>query len=66
VDFSLEYYGATGALEHPLPGDEQVHQLYPGADIQLAENIVWNLGVGFGTTNAGSTRVYKMRLGWLF
>ena len=66
VDLSLEYYGSTGPLNHVLPGDQQVHQFYPGADIQLTDAIVWNVGVGFGATNAGNTRVYKMRLGWLF
>lgn len=66
VDLSLEYYGSTGPLDAPLPSAEQVHQFFPGADIQLSDAIVWNLGVGIGATNAGNTLVYKMRLGWLF
>lgn len=66
VDLSLEYYGATGVLGESLPGSEQVHQFFPGADINLADNVVWNVGVGFGATNAGNTVVYKMRLGWMF
>jgi hypothetical protein len=66
VDLSLEYYGATGPLRNLLPRPAQVHQFFPGADIQLSENVVWNVGVGFGATDAGNTRVYKMRLGWLF
>jgi len=66
LDLSLEYYGATGPLNSALPRDQQVHQFYPGADIQLTDAIVWNIGVGFGATNAGNTRVYKMRLGWMF
>ena len=66
VDLSLEYYGATGVVNDPLPGSEQVHQFFPGADISLSENVVWNVGVGFGATNAGNTFVYKMRLGWMF
>ena len=66
LDLSVEYYGSTGPLNAPLRATEQVHQFYPGADIQLSDAIVWNVGVGFGATNAGNTRVYKMRLGWLF
>jgi hypothetical protein len=66
VDLSLEYYGATGVLNDPLPGSEQVHQFFPGADINLSSNVVWNVGVGFGATDAGNTTVFKMRLGWMF
>ena len=66
VDLSLEYFGATGRLTDMLPANQQVHQIYPNADIQLTPDLVWNLGVGFGTTGVGNTLVYKMRLGWLF
>jgi hypothetical protein len=66
VDLSLEYYGSTGPLDSPLPRAQQVHQFFPGADIQLNDAIVWNVGVGIGATDAGNTLVYKMRLGWLF
>jgi hypothetical protein len=66
VDLSLEYYGSTGPLDAPLPRTEQVHQFFPGADLQLTDAIVWNVGVGIGATSAGNTLVYKTRLGWLF
>lgn len=66
VDLSMEYYASTGEITDPLPGDQQVHQFFPGADIQLKDNIVWNIGVGFGATDAGNTLVYKMRLGWMW
>jgi hypothetical protein len=66
LDLSVEYYGSLGEVGRPLPRAQQVHQFFPGADIQLRENIVWNVGVGIGATNAGNTLVYKMRLGWLF
>ena len=39
LDLSLEYYGALGPLGNLLPGHEQVHQFYPGADIKLSENV---------------------------
>ena len=66
VDLSVEYYGGTGELTNPLPASEQVHQFFPGADFQLKPNVVWNVGIGFGATDAGNTLVYKMRLGWMW
>jgi hypothetical protein len=66
VDLSMEYYASTGEITDPLPSDQQVHQFFPGADIQVTPNIVWNVGVGFGATDAGNTLVYKMRLGWMW
>lgn len=66
VDLSLEYYGGLGEVTDPLPSDQQVHQFFPGADFQLTPNIVWNVGIGFGATDAGNTLVYKMRLGWMW
>ncbi|HET9426215.1 MAG TPA: hypothetical protein VFO55_12680 [Gemmatimonadaceae bacterium] len=66
TDLSLEYYGSTGLVHDPLPSAQQVHMFFPGADINLSENVVWNLGVGFGATDVGNTLVYKMRLGWMF
>ena len=66
LDLSLEYYGATGPLNHVEPGPQQMHQLFPGADINFGSDVVLNVGVGFGLTSAGNTLVYKTRLGWIF
>ena len=66
LDLSLEYYGSTGPVSDPLPRNEQVHQFFPGGDLQITENVVFNFGVGFGVTDAGNKLVYKTRLGWLF
>ena len=66
LDLSLEYYGATGPFRDLFPVREQVHQFYPGGDLKLTENIVWNFGIGIGATPAGNRLVYKMRLGILF
>lgn len=63
---SLEYYGSTGLVHDPLPSDSQVHQIYPGFDYRFNENVILNVGVGFGATNAGNTLVYKMRFGWMW
>jgi hypothetical protein len=61
LDLSIEYYGAI-----PFSGGESVHQIYPGGDIHFSEDVVLNLGVGWGLTNAGNRLVWKARLGVLF
>lgn len=66
LDVSLEYYGSTGAIGDFLPTNEQVHQLFPGGDLKLSENVVWNFGIGVGMTDAGNRLVYKTRVGILF
>ena len=66
VDLSVEYYGATGSLTHVAPAAQQMHQIFPGADINFSPDVVLNVGVGFGLTSAGNTLVYKTRLGWIF
>lgn len=66
LDLSLEYYGSTGRIGDSLPAGEQVHQFYPGWDLQLSEKIVWNFGIGLGVTGAGNRLVYKSRIGILF
>src|SRR5688572_1780886 len=48
---SVEYYGATGLVHDPEPWDQQVHQFFPGFDYRFSENIILNVGVGFGATN---------------
>lgn len=66
VDLSVEYYGSLGPVSDFLPADEQVHQFFGGGDLQLRPNIVLNLGVGVGATDAGNRTVLKARLGWMF
>src|SRR4030095_2886363 len=66
VDLSVEYYGSLGPLSDFLPAEEQVHQFFGGGDLQLKENVVLNLGIGLGATDAGNRTVLKARLGWMF
>jgi hypothetical protein len=66
VDLSVEYYGSLGPVREWLPSNEQVHQFFGGGDLQLAKNVVMNVGLGFGVTDAGNRRVLKARLGWMF
>ena len=66
LDLSLEYYGSTGPVGDFLPSNEQVHQIFPGGDVKISENVVWNFGIGVGLTDAGNKLVYKSRIGILF
>jgi hypothetical protein len=66
VDLSVEYYGAPGEVGHFLPQAEQVHQFFGGGDLQIGPDVVINMGLGFGLTDAGNRTVLKARVGWLF
>jgi hypothetical protein len=66
IDWTLEYYAATGPLLNPFSAHDQVHMIFPGCDLHLTPNIVWNLGIGVAATPAGNQLTYKMRLGTLF
>jgi hypothetical protein len=61
LDLSVEYYGAI-----PFSGGESVHQIFPGADIHFSEDVVLNVGAGWGLTDAGNRFVWKLRLGVVF
>ena len=62
LDISLEYYGATGRVFHPLTLNEQAHIFTPGADIKLREHVALNVGVGIAATPTGNQLVLKTRL----
>lgn len=66
LQWSFEYYGSTGEVTNPLPFTQQVHQFFPGFDYDFNANVVLNVGVGLGATDAGNTAVFKTRLGWIF
>jgi hypothetical protein len=61
VTLSVEYYGKTGVFGSALPASQQVHQFYPGVDVQLGDDFELNVGVGFGTTATGNRLVLKSR-----
>jgi hypothetical protein len=63
---SVEYYSALGPLPGLLPRGAQVHQIFPGADIQLSDRLLWSAGVGAGVTSAGPRLVYKSRFEFSF
>jgi hypothetical protein len=43
-----------------------VHQIFPGGELALAQNVHWNFGVGFGLTPAGEKLIYKTRFEFSF
>lgn len=62
----LEWYSELGSLPNLVPGSRQVHQVFPGVDVKLRENLVWSLGVGVGVTSLDPRLVYKSRLEFSF
>jgi hypothetical protein len=54
----LEWYGEINPV--------QVHQLFPGVDLDLGHNIVWSLGVGTGLTSEPPRLVIKSHLEFEF
>jgi hypothetical protein len=54
---SLEYYGAVGP---------RFHQLLPGADWKITDDLVWSFGVGAGLTAAEPRLVFKSRIEYSF
>jgi hypothetical protein len=63
---SLEYYSEWGPVPSFSPLREQVHQILPGGDVKLANNLTWSFGIGIGTTSAGNRIVYKSRIEFEF
>ena len=43
-----------------------MHQILPGGDLKLAENLLWSFGVGIGSTSAGEHIVFKSRFEFTF
>ncbi len=66
VNVGLEYYGALGPVSGFDPAARQEHQLYPALNLDLSPNFEFNLGVGFGLTDAGDRRIVKLITGWRF
>jgi hypothetical protein len=59
----LEYYGAYGPLNHPLPGDQRAHSLYAVADVVKGGYDV-NFGIGRGFVNEADKWVMKAIIGF--
>jgi hypothetical protein len=57
-----EYYNSLGPLPGFLPGNEQIHQFFPGGDFHFGERVTWSVGIGLAATPAGSQLIYKSRI----
>ncbi len=66
TSIGMEYYGSTGPLTNFHRIGEQVHILFPSADIYFTQNTMINFGVGFGLTHSGERLILKSRLGYRF
>jgi hypothetical protein len=62
----LEWYSELGSLPALTSLSSQTHQLFPGLDLKLAENLLWSLGIGVGLTSSEPRLVYKSRLEFSF
>jgi hypothetical protein len=58
----IEYHGALKEKAGPLAGSTQVHQIFPGVDLNLGKETTLGLSVGFGTTSFGNRLVFASRL----
>jgi hypothetical protein len=62
----IEWYSELGAFPGFTAASKQVHQLYPGVDLKIRENLLWSVGVGVGLTSIEPRLVYKSRLEFSF
>ncbi|HET9707668.1 MAG TPA: hypothetical protein VFP39_05135 [Gemmatimonadales bacterium] len=58
----IEYHGAVGENTGPLGASTQVHQIFPGLELDLGRDTTLGLSVGFGTTPFGNRLVFASRL----
>ena len=66
LDVGVQYFGAMGPLRGFLPPSEQTHFLNPNAEVSLGKDLVLNLGIVIGLTNAAEKVIFTSRLGWVF
>lgn len=66
VTAKVEYHGSFGELGAFRPASAQVHQLFPGVDLRLGDELLLGLSVGAGTTTVGNRLVFASRLEFEF
>ncbi len=62
----FEWYSELGSLPNFQSVRNQVHLIYPGVDVKLAENLLWSVGIGVGLTPEQPRLVIKSRLEFEF
>ncbi|MBI3810587.1 MAG: hypothetical protein HY283_00030 [Nitrospirae bacterium] len=55
----LEFYGVMGELSNMKPKDQQEHYIFPRLGLKLGHRAKFDLGYGFGLTQASDDRVIK-------
>jgi hypothetical protein len=63
ISAGFEYYGDWGRLGHMAPQDEQQHQVFAVADLNVSADWEINFGVGIGATAATDHLIFKAILG---
>jgi hypothetical protein len=63
VNFSIEYYGATGTVREIVPLSEQEHLVFGALNLDLGPEWEFNLGYGTALTAGGDKSIVKMILG---
>ena len=63
VNLAIEYYGATGTIDHLEPLRDQEHQLYGAVNLDFGPMWEFNLAYGTALTAGGDKRIVKMILG---
>ena|SRR5256885_12451392 len=66
IDLGFEYYGSVGELFKFLPFEQQQHQLFAVADLNINPDWEINLGYGVGLTKATDNHIAKLILGYRF
>ncbi|MDB5231243.1 MAG: hypothetical protein JWN76_2048 [Chitinophagaceae bacterium] len=59
----IEYYGSLGVLNHLAPYQQQEHALFITLDSEFSPDWEFNIGYGFGLTNATDHSIIKLILG---
>jgi hypothetical protein len=63
VNLAIEYYGATGSINHTDPIAEQQHLLFGAMNYDFGPEWEFNLGYGAAMTAGGDKHIIKMILG---
>lgn len=62
----LEYYGSVGPVTGFVPIPQQMHEVFPTVDLNIAPQWEINFGLGVGLTGATDHLIVKMILGYRF
>jgi hypothetical protein len=62
----VEYYGATGSINHFEPRSEQRHMIFPTIDLDVSPDWELNFAVGRGLTGVSEHWIVKSIVGYKF